>query len=254
MSINVKYDKITNSDQETFDVDTQERGLKTIWKSIKESKRGKMFLYLFAFFLLGIGIYSLSIPFLPQIQWMLTANQKYDLPYSVSQDVLDKLQDKVTLPTTEATTEKVIPKENRVVLPTIKVDMAIIEAATEEGLTYGAWRIPAGGTPGYNNFILTCHRLGFGFLPEDIMKSSSCYNLDKLNIGDPIIVYWNGKEYDYTVTAEERVTPDQTRIEVPTEEHKLTMYTCDPIGVNTYRLVKYAKLNSELNPTTTTQN
>jgi len=72
------------------------------------------------------------------------------------------------------------------------------------------------------------------------MKSSSFYNLDKLNDGDFIVIYWDGEEYDYVVKGGETVLPTEVRIEDPTPEHRLTLYTCTPIGINTHRLVKYA--------------
>lgn len=77
------------------------------------------------------------------------------------------------------------------------------------------------------------------------------YNLDKVKIGDYIIVYWDGKEYDYQISTEETVLPTEARIENPTDEPQLTLYTCTPVGINSHRLVKYAKpINMHENSTT----
>lgn len=186
-----------------------------------------------------VGIYFLTSPFLPAIALYMSGSSP-SIPYEtkIEKEIWD--QAKIQQPSSGSTEKKPIPQDRRVVIPSIKVDMPIIEAADESGLSYGVWRRPNGGTLNSGNMILTGHRLGYGFLPNEIMKQSSFYNLDKLNDGDYIIIYWDGTEYDYVVRGGETVLPTETRIEDPTPEHKLTLYTCTPVGINDHRLVKYA--------------
>lgn len=236
----------------------------TYEKGIKKGKL-KVFGLLVPMFLvygiLGIflllGIYLIAYPLLPGIVFALNQGKEFKIEYDslINDDnVKPTLETKknddstasnsgiIVTTSAESTKQRNVPKDDRVIIPAMKADLPIVEGPDQSVLTFGVWRKPTGGIPGEGNFILTCHRLGYGILPAEIMKNSSCYNFDKLNNGDKISVYWKGKEYLYEIYAGERVTPNEVRIEEPTKEHRLTIYTCDPIGVNTHRLVKYAKL------------
>lgn len=186
----------------------------------------------------GVGIYFILLPFLPAIAFIIFGSSP-TIPYEtkIEREIWEKANKTDQIGKTE---KKKIPEGRRVVIPSIGVDMPIVEAADESGLMYGVWRRPNAGTLNSGNMVLTGHRLGYGFLPTEIMKTSSFYNLDKLNDGDYVIVYWDGVEYDYVVKGGEEVEPTETRIEGFSATHKLTLYTCTPIGINSHRLVKYA--------------
>lgn len=140
-----------------------------------------------------------------------------------------------------------IPKDNRLVIPKIGIDMPINPGECRDdhdiALSTGVcWVNGNGGTIDSGNMVLTGHRLGdFSFLPNEIAQKATFYNLDKLSIGDKIIIFWNGEEYGYVISGEDRVLPTAIEIEAPTKEHRLTLYTCDPVGINSHRIVKYAK-------------
>ncbi len=70
------------------------------------------------------------------------------------------------------------------------------------------------------------------------------YLLDKVQIGEPIIVYWQGKEYDYRVSHRTIVNPQQTDIQDPTDHPQLTIFTCTPLFSTKQRLVLTSELIS----------
>ena len=68
------------------------------------------------------------------------------------------------------------------------------------------------------------------------------YNLDKLEVDDIVIIYWQGTEYDYKIYDYLIVDSNATYIEDQDGEDRLTLYTCHPLGSNSKRLVYYAKM------------
>lgn len=130
---------------------------------------------------------------------------------------------------------KDIPSDNRIVIPVIGTNAEILEG-DESVLDYGLWRRPGTGIPGTNsNVVITGHRFQYTYGPQTF------YNLDKLNLGDKIIVYWKGEEHIYEVNDVFEVTPDQIEIENDNGIDELTLYTCTPILTAERRLVIKAK-------------
>ncbi|MFC1780185.1 sortase [Patescibacteria group bacterium] len=177
-----------------------------------------------------IGLYLVVYPFIPAILFKIFKEGREIFPYKTN---LEEVVEEGEFAGEE------IPEENRLVLPTIGVDMPIVEGEDSSVLNLGVWHRPGTGNPGGGNMVLTGHRVGYAFLPEDVKSSTSFYNLDKLKIGDYAIIYWNQVEYDYEITSYEIVDKTATYIESQDSEEKLTLYTCHPIGQNEKRLVYY---------------
>jgi len=182
--------------------------------------------------LLLIGLYIIIYPFIPGLMYYIFKGN-YIFPYKMDKDDIAGVN-------IENDNDE-IPTENRIVIPKIDVDMTIVEGNSEDALDLGIWHIPGTGIPGRGNMVLTGHRFGYEFLPENIRNSTSFYNLDKLEDGDFVVIYWKGSEYDYIIYGSEVVDKMETRIEDQTEEERLTLYTCHPIGQNDKRLVYYAR-------------
>ncbi len=198
--------------------------------------------YIFVILFFFVGIYLIISPFIPDIKYNLFDKGKVFLPYESQIESNIISQAGVNNQQVIQENKKAIPEGRRLVIPSINVDLSILEGVDDSTLTYGVWWRPGTGNPiAGSNMVLTGHRLGYGFLPTEISTQSSFYNLDKVQDGDYVIIYWDGKEYDYQVSGGETVLPTETRIEDATKDPKLTLYTCTPIGVNTHRLVKYAK-------------
>lgn len=142
---------------------------------------------------------------------------------------------KVARPSKKAVKPK--PRDNRLVIPKIGVDVAIVVSPNqEEALAKGIWHIPGTSFPDRgSNTVLSGHRFRF------LSGNRTLYLLDKLEKGDPIIIYWKGKEYDYVVTAEKIVGPRAVEILDPTDKPRLTIFTCSPLFSTKERLVLIAK-------------
>lgn len=143
------------------------------------------------------------------------------------------------------------PSGNKIYIPKIGVNVELSSGGAE-ALEKGAWhRFPERGDPAEGgNFIVSAHRFSLGATPGQTRQKSSFYHIDKLAIGDQIIVDFQGKRYGYEITEEKSVKPDQVEIEAPLEEGeepKMTLYTCTLKGESDGREVFIAKFLGEVN-------
>lgn len=131
--------------------------------------------------------------------------------------------------------------ENRIVIPKIGVNIAY--APGVESLDRGAqWRWPDRGNPDRGgNFIVAAHRFSIQPTPMGTIEKSPFYNIDKLVVGDKIVVDYLGSRYAYEIDKMFEVKPTQVEIEAPSEEAKLTLYSCELGGSETGRVVVTAK-------------
>ncbi len=67
------------------------------------------------------------------------------------------------------------------------------------------------------------------------------YDLDKMKLGDKIIVDWHKKRYAYKVTKIYSVKPNAVEIEERSDYRKMTLYTCTLAGSTDGRIVIEAK-------------
>lgn len=137
------------------------------------------------------------------------------------------------------------PTGDRVYIPKIGVNVSL-ESGGQEALEKGSWhRFPERGDPDQGgNFIVSAHRFSLGATPGQTRHKSPFYHIDKLEIGDQLIVDFQGKRYGYEITEHNEVKPDQTEIESPLiegEPDKLTLYTCTLKGESDGREVYIAK-------------
>ncbi len=132
--------------------------------------------------------------------------------------------------------------DNRIIIPKIGVNIPYNEGI--ESLDRGAqWRHPERGNPETGgNFIIAAHRFSIQPTPVSTIEKSPFYNIDKLEVGDKIIADYNGVRYGYEVTELSHVTPNQTEIESPTEDARLTLYSCELDGSASGRIVVTASL------------
>ena len=133
-------------------------------------------------------------------------------------------------------TTKII--ENRLYIP--KIDINLPYAAGDETvMENGAWwRQPGNGNPAEGgNFVLSAHRFIMGLTPQQTLRKSPFYNIDKLEIGDKITADYSGKRYEYTISKIFAVAPDAVEIEQRTDQPQLTLYSCTLGGASDGREV-----------------
>lgn len=132
--------------------------------------------------------------------------------------------------------------QDRVIIPKIGVNITYL-SGNDDVLEKGAWwRYPERGNPVKGgNFILSAHRFSLGLTPGQTRTKSPFYHIEKLQVGDEIVVDYEGKRYVYGITEKFNVTPDQVGIESASEEAKLTLYSCTLKGSADGRVVLIAK-------------
>lgn len=129
--------------------------------------------------------------------------------------------------------------DNKIVIDKIGVEAEILEGGIES-LAQGVWHLPRTSNPkDGGNTVITAHR--WKYKPPD---SRTFYNLDKMEIGDSITVFWEGSEYKYIIDKVFEVTPDQVEILAPSDKAQLTLFTCTPLFSTDRRLVVKANLES----------
>jgi len=203
---------------------------------VKERKiRLKHFNWLLVFIILAINLYVLVSPLLPQIDlWRRKqeAAAVAGLPYKTNLDSSSKKDDM----------RAEIPSDNRLVIPKLALDEHIYTGSSPYLVNKGVWARPNTSTPPKDsNTVLVGHRFTYG-------GPATFYSLDKVAVGDKLVLYWQGKEYDYTVTSTKVVAPTAIEVEEPTKQPQLTVYTCTPIWSAKDRLVVVAKLDEPSQP------
>lgn len=152
--------------------------------------------------------------------------------------------------TPDATAKKLVInqpqlRQNRLYLPKINVDVPVvpIDGSETAALEKGAInRASTSGNPeDGGNFVLAAHRFNLGLTPDKTRAKSPFYHLDKVVPGDDIFVDYHGKRYAYKVVEVKSVKPDAVEIEQPTENSRLTLYTCELAGPEAGRDVVIAE-------------
>ncbi len=129
--------------------------------------------------------------------------------------------------------------ENRLVIPRMGVDAEVIISDSQSVLRKGLWHIPGTALPGENgNIVIAGHR--WLYKPP---SPKTFYSIDKLEVGDAILYYYQGSLYTYKVTEYAIVNPDDVYI-LNQDENKLTLFTCTPLYSTKQRYVVTAKLES----------
>ena len=134
-----------------------------------------------------------------------------------------------------AATPAEISSGNRVMIPKIGVDTAILEgkSLTVLNTADGVWHET--GTQA-SNIVLAGHR--FKYLPPN---SSTLYNLNQVTAGDTIVLDLEHKRYIYVVTSTESVTKNDIAIRNPSPKPTITIYSCEEVN-QAHRIVVHAKL------------
>jgi LPXTG-site transpeptidase (sortase) family protein len=162
----------------------------------------------------GVALYILLWPFLPQLLWWL----KHEAPI-------------VSSPVVRTVKAEPVPASNTLVIPKIDLRLPILDGPTTATADHGLWRRPLTATPpAGGNTVIAGHRFTY-------RGASFFYNLDKVALGDSIRIYWEGKTYNYKVTTIKTVLPSDAAVEAPSNQRMLTLYTCTPLWTSKYRLV-----------------
>jgi len=111
---------------------------------------------------------------------------------------------------------------NRLVADSVNIDVRLYGgSSSSRGLSKGAWVDPHGSVPGGGEPIIVAgHRMTHHFATLHLLKK-----------GQPVIVYWQGKEYDYIVKSSHSISGKSginVQKDAPGTGERLIMYTCLP--------------------------
>lgn len=229
--IDVKKSKQTTDSHKSVSVQTAKK--KERFASIKESLStpwGLRLRKVLSLTVIAVCLYLLIAPIYPDLEYRLDKYFNKDKKETVKIVRDSGGQESYSIETTSAK-DKI--KGDMVVIPKIGVAMEIGLGEDERVLDEGkSWLRPNGSTPDKgSNTVLTAHRFQY------LVGKNTFYNLDKLENGDLIQVYWKDKLYEYTVNKSFVVTPDKIEVEAASAEPMLTLYTCTPVFTATNRLV-----------------
>jgi LPXTG-site transpeptidase (sortase) family protein len=176
--------------------------------------------------IIGIALYLILWPFLPQFSWWF----HHDVVKTPTQST------KVLI--AQHTNGAKIPEQNTLIIPALGVYQPINEGNTIAAVAHkGLWRRPNGSTPDqHSNTVIVGHRFSYSGNGEGVF-----YNLDKLKGSDLLTVYWNRKPYVYQVFSTQIVDPSDLTVEAASKTPILTVYTCTPLWTSKNRLVVQAK-------------
>ncbi len=114
-------------------------------------------------------------------------------------------------------------------IPAIGVNAPVVMGDDWEQLKMGAGQHFGSGYPGESgNLVISAHNDIFG----EIFRY-----LDRLKIGDEIIISTQGGSFTYLVTNTEIVEPTRVDVMAPTNESTITLISCYPYLVDNKRIV-----------------
>jgi LPXTG-site transpeptidase (sortase) family protein len=184
--------------------------------------------------ILAIDGYVLVSPLLPRLDLWKRQHQTAavaGLPYKTR---LDKSSSR-------AAQRSQPPSDNRLIIPKIALDDHIYVGTDPHLVNRGVWNKSNTSTPPKGgNSVIIAHRFNYTGTPN-------FYSLDKVLPGDKVVVYWQSKEYDYTVKSSNVVEPTDIAVENQTAQPQLTLYTCTPLWSSKQRLVVVATLDKGQN-------
>jgi sortase A len=168
-----------------------------------------------------LAVYVIGMPFIPALKWGV----RHEAP------VISHPATVVTPPASSPTA----PQDNTLIIPNLGLSEVINEGASVHTLHFGVWHLPGTSSPDKGgNMVMAGHRYTYS-------GSGVFYHLDLVKAGDPIVLYWQHKRYDYTVTKTEVVPPTEVSVQAPSKDAHLTIYTCTPMWTFKDRLVVFAK-------------
>jgi LPXTG-site transpeptidase (sortase) family protein len=187
----------------------------------------------------GLGLYLVSAPFLPQLQYWLAGPEATSLSTIVSEPMKAVITPRVSMAAAISAGpgfEEFIT-DNLVVIPSIGVHSVIYEGDSIKTMDQGIWRRPKTSTPDKGgNTVLVGHRFLYTSGPRTF------YHLDKVTVGEMITLFWRGKRYVYQVDSSVVAGVSALEVEQPTAQPVLTLYTCTPLLTADKRLVVRAHL------------
>jgi len=127
---------------------------------------------------------------------------------------------------------------NRLFLPQIDVNVAIMQSEDGVGTEGGAWhQFASSGDPQRGGtFVLTAQKFELGVTPTETKTQSPFYNLDRLETGHQLFVDFGGNRYGYEVISKNQKSINEQLPEgddADAAEAQMILYARDGDGTAT---------------------
>ncbi|MBP8978964.1 sortase [Candidatus Dojkabacteria bacterium] len=121
----------------------------------------------------------------------------------------------------------------------ISIEGKIYQGESSKTIDVGFWHFPLSKFPGQKgNAVIIGHR--FQYLPP---AKNTFFNLDKIAVGDEIVIKHNEGDWKYIVTETKVVDDNDLSVVRDSEDYRLTLITCTPLWTSEQRFVVIAKLD-----------
>lgn len=205
------------------------------WLPFVRSRKSKALLAILTTVALG-SLLLLALPYLPRLRFLLFRPKVDASAYAAA------VEQQKTNNTTAANPPQIKEKGNRLVIPNIGVNAQIFDGSSIGVIAknQGVWHESKNINPATDgNMVIAGHR--WMYTPS---VGGYFYSIPELKAGDKMYLRWGDKVYEYEVYNHKTVNPTQIDIRDndPAVKHKLTLYTCHPLGTASKRYVVEAKL------------
>lgn len=200
-----------------------------------KKKRKRVSMKYFPILIIIIGVVSLAYPFAKNTvvkyvsmnivqkleilsdEEMKTMDITYDFEDIISINALD-----VVSAANEAVSGK-LPKIGRITVPSVGIDLAILEGVSNSNMSVGAGTLKAGQMMGAGNYALASHHM--------INKNLLFSPLDRVEIGEKIYLYDGEEIFEYIIIQKEVIEASKVDV-IEDQEGKtsVTLITCDDDG------------------------
>lgn len=124
-------------------------------------------------------------------------------------------------------------------IPSIRIEGEIFQGVNSQTMDKGFWHFPHSKYPGQKgNSVIIGHR--FLHLPP---AKDTFFNLDRIKIGDSIIIKHTEGDWTYIVTEIKEVQPNDISVIKESDDYRITVITCTPLWTSEKRLVVIGKLD-----------
>jgi sortase A len=207
-----------------------------------------------AMILILAGLAFIILPFYPAIRYYIwpqkissTAQELVRLANTPQATPLPPEGIPTPLPSESPTpssppTKPGLPQGPMIIIPKIGLEARIVPDLSWDNLMAGVGHDPLSAYPGEEG---VCVLYGHRFLNWVDPSTGYFYLLDKLEPGDIVVVYWEGKVYRYVTRESKVIEPADYSIYNKREVPTVVLVTCTPLWTDKYRLVVFAELESQ---------
>lgn len=196
--------------------------------------------------LVGFFIVYPSIPKIIEIKNSILDLSPYDKGFQATTQLFVEITKPEYLEEEVSETVEYVPEDVEVAdlegndtkleIPTISVVGNIVDGVSQNNMFRGFWHHPLSSEPGdRGNIVIFGHR--FDKIPPN---PQTFFNLDKVDVGDKLLIKQKSKEYEYTVVRVFETEKNDQDIFKNLSDYQLTLVTCTPLWSSDRRLVVIA--------------